>query len=62
MREGTIIDNPMAYEFMTPEMVGARRSRLVLSRHSGRQSMLHRLRELGYADADIAGLREGRVI
>jgi 2-isopropylmalate synthase len=35
-------------EAISPEMVGARRSRLVLGRHSGRQAFLHRLRELGY--------------
>jgi 2-isopropylmalate synthase len=48
VREGTVVDNPMAYEIMTPEMVGARRSRLVLGRHSGREAMAHRLKELGY--------------
>jgi 2-isopropylmalate synthase len=36
------------HEVITPEMVGARRGRLVLGRHSGRQAFLHRLKELGY--------------
>jgi 2-isopropylmalate synthase len=48
VREGAVVDTPMAYEFMTPEMVGARRSRLVLNRLSGRQTVAHRLKELGY--------------
>ena len=48
VREGSVVDTPTAYEIMTPEMVGARRSRLVLNRLSGRQAMVHRLKELGY--------------
>jgi 2-isopropylmalate synthase len=48
VREGGLLENPAAYEIMTPEMVGARRSSLVLGKHSGRQAMVHRLRELGY--------------
>ena len=48
VREGGVFENPMAYEIMTPEMVGARRSRLVLGSTSGREAMLHRLSELGY--------------
>lgn len=43
-----MLKNPMTYEIMTPETVGARRSRLVLGRHSGRHALIHRLRELGY--------------
>jgi 2-isopropylmalate synthase len=35
-------------ERITSEMVGARRGRLVLGRHSERQALLHRLQELGY--------------
>ena len=43
-----MLKNPMTYEIMTPELVGARKSRLVLGRHSGRHALVHRLRELGY--------------
>jgi 2-isopropylmalate synthase len=48
VREGGLLENPSAYEIITPEMVGARRSRLVLGRNSGRKAMEHRLNELGY--------------
>jgi len=43
-----VLKNPMTYEIMTPEMVGARASRLVLGRHSGRHALVHCLREMGY--------------
>jgi 2-isopropylmalate synthase len=48
VRAGGVFENPVAYEIMTPEMVGARRGRLVLGSTSGREAMLHRLAELGY--------------
>ena len=37
------------YEIMTPEMVGARESTLVLGKHSGRHGLEARYRDLGYA-------------
>ena len=43
-----MLKNPMTYEIMTPEMVGARKSRLALGRHSGRHALVHSLKELGY--------------
>ncbi len=36
------------YEIMAPEEVGARESRLVLGKHSGRHALARRLEELGY--------------
>ena len=38
----------LTYEIMTPEMVGARGSRLVLGKHSGRHALARRYAELGY--------------
>lgn len=42
------IKNPMTYEIMTPEMVGVPDSQLVLGKHSGRNALNRRYRELGY--------------
>jgi 2-isopropylmalate synthase len=39
---------PVARDIVTPEMVGARRGRLVLGRHTSRNVFTHRLKELGY--------------
>jgi len=36
------------YEIMTPEMVGARGTRLVLGKHSGRHALATRYQEMGY--------------
>jgi 2-isopropylmalate synthase len=36
------------YEIMTPEMVGVQASQLVLGKHSGRNGLARRYRELGY--------------
>jgi 2-isopropylmalate synthase len=38
----------MTYEIMTPEMVGAPGTRLVLGKHSGRHGLRNRYEELGY--------------
>jgi 2-isopropylmalate synthase len=38
----------MTYEIMTPEMVGAPGTRLVLGKHSGRHGLRNRYQELGY--------------
>jgi len=40
--------NPLTYEIMTPESVGAPASSLVLGKHSGRRALEHRLAELGH--------------
>jgi 2-isopropylmalate synthase len=43
-----VISNPLCYEIMTPESVGAATSELILGKHSGRHALLLRYEELGY--------------
>lgn len=43
-----VIKNPLTYEIMTPEMVGVPSNHLVLGKHSGRNALALRYRELGY--------------
>ena len=43
-----VIANPLTYEIMTPESVGVPHNSLVLSKHSGRRALEHRLHELGH--------------
>jgi len=43
-----MIKNRITYEIMTPESVGIDRSDLVLGKHSGRNALKSRLKELGY--------------
>jgi len=40
--------NPLCYEIMTPESVGAPATNLVLGKHSGRRALDDRLRKLGH--------------
>jgi 2-isopropylmalate synthase len=40
--------NPLAYEIMTPESVGAGHIKLVLGKHSGRHALADRLKRLGH--------------
>ena len=40
--------NPLAYEIMTPESVGAGHTKLVLGKHSGRHALADRLEKLGH--------------
>ena len=47
-----VINNPLCYEIMTPESVGAPANSLVLGKHSGRHALSLRYMELGY---DIRG-------
>ncbi len=47
-----IIKNPLTYEIIPPEAVGVPARRLVLGKHSGRNALCVRLKELGY---DISG-------
>ena len=48
-----VIKNPLTYEIMTPQMVGVPTNQLVLGKHSGRNALAKRFRELGYElDAD----------
>lgn len=44
-----VIANPLTYEIMTPESVGAPGNNLVLGKHSGRHALGRRLSELGHA-------------
>ena len=43
-----VLKDRRTYEIMTPEMVGARGTRLVLGKHSGRHALARRYTELGY--------------
>ena len=40
--------NPLAYEIMTPESIGAGHTKLVLGKHSGRRALADRLEKLGH--------------
>jgi len=44
-----VLAEPRTYEIMTPEMVGAPASTLVLGKHSGRHGLDARFKHLGYA-------------
>lgn len=43
-----VLSNPLCYEIMTPESVGAPKSSIVLGKHSGRHALLARYEELGF--------------
>ena len=43
-----VMSNPLCYEIMTPESVGAPVNRIVLGKHSGRHALAMRCEELGY--------------
>ena len=43
-----VLSNPLCYEIMTPESVGAPGTKLVLGKHSGRHALQARYSELGY--------------
>jgi 2-isopropylmalate synthase len=53
-QDGMIKDRS-TYEIMTPEMVGVSASQLVLGKHSGRNALVRRYRELGY-ELDVEDL------
>jgi 2-isopropylmalate synthase len=42
-----VLSNPLCYEIMTPESVGAPKSDIVLGKHSGRHALIARFAELG---------------
>jgi 2-isopropylmalate synthase len=44
-----VLSNPLCYEIMTPESVGAPGNRIVLGKHSGRHALAKRCEELGYS-------------
>jgi len=43
-----VFNNPLCYEIMTPESVGAPGNRIVLGKHSGRHALARRYNELGF--------------
>ena len=43
-----MLKNRETYEIMTPELVGVKKTKIVLGRHSGRHGLKERLKELGY--------------
>lgn len=43
-----MMSNPLCYEIMTPESVGAAGTKLVLGKHSGRHALVARYAELGH--------------
>ncbi|MFQ5662752.1 MAG: 2-isopropylmalate synthase [Terriglobia bacterium] len=43
-----VIKNPLTYEIITPETVGVAARRIVVGKHSGRNAVRIRLKELGY--------------
>jgi 2-isopropylmalate synthase len=43
-----MLANPLCYEIMTPALVGASGTQLVLGKHSGRAALRNRLEQLGY--------------
>ena len=43
-----VLSNPLCYEIMTPESVGAAGTRIVLGKHSGRSALARRYQELGH--------------
>jgi 2-isopropylmalate synthase len=47
-----IIKNPLTYEIISPEAVGVPSRQLVLGKHSGRNALRVRLKELGYETSD----------
>jgi 2-isopropylmalate synthase len=55
-----VINDPRTYEIMTPEMVGAPGSALVLGKHSGRHGLEKRYEALGYTltPEDLARVTE----
>jgi 2-isopropylmalate synthase len=50
-----VMSNPLCYEIMTPESVGAPCSEIVLGKHSGRHALLAKYEELG-VELDESGL------
>ncbi len=44
-----VIQDPLTYEIMSPEMIGLTESKIVLGKHSGRHAFERKLRQLGYS-------------
>ena len=43
-----VLKDASTYEIMRPEMIGLKKSSLVLGKHSGRHAFIHKLEEMGY--------------
>ena len=48
MHQHGVLNNPLCYEIMTPESVGVPPNRIVLGKHSGRNALVHKLKEMGH--------------
>ncbi|MGC1648069.1 MAG: 2-isopropylmalate synthase [Candidatus Sulfotelmatobacter sp.] len=48
MHQHGVLNNPLCYEIMKPESVGVPPDRIVLGKHSGRNAIAHKLREMGH--------------
>jgi len=48
-----VLSNPLCYEIMTPESIGAPGNRIVLGKHSGRHALAKRYGEMGYIVAGV---------
>ncbi|QDR82882.1 2-isopropylmalate synthase [Sporomusa termitida] len=49
-----VLNNPLTYEIISPEVVGVSRNAIVLGKHSGRHAFEERLKHLGYEiDTDM---------
>ncbi|MDD4601497.1 MAG: 2-isopropylmalate synthase [Negativicutes bacterium] len=53
-----VLNNPLTYEVIKPEMVGVSKSSIVLGKHSGRHAFEERINQLGYelSDAKIRSI------
>ena len=47
-----VLNNPLTYEIINPEMVGVSRNSIILGKHSGRHAFEERIRQLGYELAE----------
>ncbi len=43
-----VLKNPLTYEIMTPQSIGAAGNSMVIGKHSGRHALSNRMNELGY--------------
>jgi 2-isopropylmalate synthase len=48
-----VLSNPLCYEIMTPQSIGAPGNRIVLGKHSGRHALAQRYSEIGYTLAGV---------
>ncbi|MBI3974200.1 MAG: 2-isopropylmalate synthase [Chloroflexi bacterium] len=60
LHQDGMLKERITYEIMTPESIGRTDSRIVISKHSGRNAFRNRLRELGYELDDDEFMRAFR--